>query len=56
MDIPESCKEILPEDYYFESECDANCFCNSKSLDEYLECAMKCVKDKTSTHEMSIID
>lgn len=48
-ELPEECKGILPEDYFFESECDAICFCKSKSLDEYLECTARCFTEKTKS-------
>ncbi|MDM7275744.1 MAG: hypothetical protein P3X22_006490 [Thermoprotei archaeon] len=47
QELPEECRGILPEDYFFESKCDAVCFCKSKSLDEYLECAARCFAEKT---------
>ncbi len=51
QELPEECKGILPEDYFFETECDAICFCKSKSLDEYLECSAICFAEKTKGRE-----
>jgi len=44
LDLPEGCREVLPEDYFFASECEARCFCESKTFEEYWECASKCSK------------
>lgn len=44
MSLPEKCRGVLPEDYFFVSECEAECFCNSESFEEYLECVSSCSK------------
>ncbi len=40
------CFNVIPEDYYFESECDRRCLCESKSFEEYVECSSACYKSK----------
>lgn len=42
LSLPEKCRGVLPEDYFFASECEAECFCNSESFEEYLECVSSC--------------
>jgi len=41
-----TCSNVIPEGYYFESECDKRCLCESRSLEEYLECSSACYKSK----------
>ena len=46
LDISVRCSDVLPEDYYFENECDRICLCESKSLEEYIECSSTCYRSK----------
>jgi hypothetical protein len=43
------CSNIIPEDYYFESECDKKCMCESRSLEEYFECSSACYRSKVGS-------
>ena len=46
MDGVDECSNVIPEGYYFESECDRRCLCESKSYEEYLECSSAGYKSK----------